>query len=324
MRSQKHEPDHLPRHPLVQQIPHGEEVAQRLGHLLPLHLQHLVVHPDPGELPLRMGALRLRDLVLVVRKHQVIPAAVNIERLPQQRIRHGRALDMPPRPPLAPRALPPRLTRLRRLPEHEVHRVFLVGRHFDPRPRDHVIHRAARQRAIGLVGPHPEQHVPLRLIGMAARNQILDHRHHRADPLGRARHIRRLQRPHGRHVLQIPPTRLLGDLPDVPPALLRPRDDLVIHVGEVAHIAHVLGPIDMPQQAEQHVEHDDRPRVADMRPVIDRRPADIHAHPARRDGDQKLFLPGLGVVQMNVHEGSSGVPAGFSNFVWMRKETWPA
>ena len=54
--------------------------------------------------------------------------------------------------------------------------------------------------------------------------------------------------------------------------------DLVIDVGDVADVGDVVGAIDVPQQAEQHVEHDDRARVADVGEVIDRRPADIHAH----------------------------------------------
>ena len=37
----------------------------------------------------------------------------------------------------------------------------------------------------------------------------------------------------------------------------------------------------MPQQPEQHVEHDHRPRIADMGEVVDRRPAHIHAHVLR-------------------------------------------
>ena len=57
--------------------------------------------------------------------------------------------------------------------------------------------------------------------------------------------------------------------------LRRARVDLVVDVGDVAHIGDVVGAVEMAQQPEQHVEHDDRPRIADMGEVIDRRPTYI-------------------------------------------------
>ena len=57
--------------------------------------------------------------------------------------------------------------------------------------------------------------------------------------------------------------------------------DLVVDVGDVARVDDVRLAVEPPQQPEQHVEDDDRPRVADMGEVVDRRPADIHAHRAR-------------------------------------------
>ena len=56
--------------------------------------------------------------------------------------------------------------------------------------------------------------------------------------------------------------------------------DLVVDVGDVAGVDHVIGAVEMAQQAEEHVEHDDRPRVADMGEVVDRRAADIEPHRA--------------------------------------------
>ncbi len=70
--------------------------------------------------------LALRDLVLVMRKDQVEAAAVDVERLPEQRVRHRRALDVPARPAGAPRRRPLRLVGLRELPQREVERVLLL------------------------------------------------------------------------------------------------------------------------------------------------------------------------------------------------------
>ena len=211
---------------------------------------------------------------------------------------------MPAGAAITPRAFPPRREGIRRLPQYEIHRVFLEGRHLDPRACDHVIDRAARQRAIVFVRPYAEQHMALFGIGMAAVDQGLDHRHHRADIFGRARLMAWPQCAQGVHIGMIPGDRLIGDVADRAAGLGGLGVDLVIHVGEVAHIGHMRRPIDMPQQAEQRVEHHHGPGVADMGAVIDGRAADIHAHVFGVQGSELLLLPGLGIVQPDRHLSS--------------------
>ena len=109
MRREYHKADHLAGHALLQQVPHCEEVAQGLGHLLALHLQHLVVHPEPRHFLCAIGTAALGDLVFMVRKLQVQPATVNIKHIAQKRLRHGRAFNMPARTATPPRAVPPGL-----------------------------------------------------------------------------------------------------------------------------------------------------------------------------------------------------------------------
>ena len=62
------------------------------------------------------GAERLRDLVLVVREHEVAAATVDVEAVAEDLQRHRGALDVPARTARAPRRLPARLAGLRRLP----------------------------------------------------------------------------------------------------------------------------------------------------------------------------------------------------------------
>ena len=45
----------------------------------------------------------------------------------------------------------------------------------------------------------------------------------------------------------------------------------------------------MTQQAVQHVENDQRAGIADVRVIINRGAAHIHAHPARIDGRKVFF-----------------------------------
>ena len=93
---------------LRQHVPQREEIAQALGHLLAVHLQHAVMQPVSREMAARKRAQALRPLILMMRKNQIRPAAMNIEILAQISPGHGTALDMPARPPAPPRALPPR------------------------------------------------------------------------------------------------------------------------------------------------------------------------------------------------------------------------
>ncbi|OIQ63110.1 hypothetical protein GALL_553540 [mine drainage metagenome] len=77
--------------------------------------------------------------------------------------------------------------------------------------------------------------------------------------------------------------------------------DLVVDVGDVADIGDVVRAVKMPQQPEQHVEHDDRACIADMGEVIDRRPADIHAHIAAIERREDALLLGQGIVESQFH-----------------------
>jgi hypothetical protein len=111
----------------------------------------------------------------------------------------------------------------------------------------------------------------------------LDHLHHAVDMRGGARLVRRLEAAERGGVLVKPVGGLLGDFCDrlvqgqIRIIAQRAGVDLVVHVGDVAHIGDVALAIDMAQQPVEHIKHDQRPGIADMGIVIDRRSADIHA-----------------------------------------------
>ncbi len=73
---------------VFQYLMEQEEVPQRLAHLLGIHLQHAGMHPvvcEGGP----ASAFRLSALVLVVREHQVLATAMDVERKPQILMGHG-------------------------------------------------------------------------------------------------------------------------------------------------------------------------------------------------------------------------------------------
>ena len=264
-----------------------------------------------------MRAARLGDLVLVVREDQIEPAAVDVEYVAQQLARHRRALDVPAgaagRPDAGGR-WPRRFARHRRLPQYEVVDVALVGFDLHPRARFHLAKRSPRKPAIIRHRGHVEQHMVIGDVSVAAFQQRLAQRYHFRDEVGRARfgcgrqHAKRcdvlveLRRGLRRQFAN----RLDWWQRRIP--LCRPLVDLVIDVGDVARIGDVLGAVDLPQQPEQHVEHDDRPCVADMGKIVNGRPAHVHAHIGPIDGLQPLLAARQRVVECQISVGHDERP----------------
>ena len=288
--------ENLARHQFVD----GDEVAERLRHLLAFHLQEAVVHPHIGHRRRAMRAARLRDLVLVVREDKIEPAAVNIKDLAQVFLGHRRAFDVPARTSRsfdAGRRRPRRLASQRGLPQDKIVDVALVGLDLDSRASFHFAERAAGQLAVVRHRGHVEQHMVVGDIGMAAHNELLDDRLHFPDMRGRARLDRRRQDAERRDVGVELQRRSRSYLAYRNPLGGGLGVDLVVDIGDIARVGDVFGPVDVPQQPEQHVEHDDRPRIADVSTVIDRRAADIHPHIGRIDGLEPLLAARQRVVE---------------------------
>jgi hypothetical protein len=180
--------------------------------------------------------------------------------------------------------------------------MLLVGRDFHARAGDHVVERAARQLAVVRHRRDVEQHMALRRIGKALRDQRLHDRDHLRHILGRARFGGGPHRVQGAHVIVIELGGARCQVGDALAVRLRRVHDLVFDVGDVAHIGDVRRAISMAQQPEQRVKHHHRPRVADMRIVVDGRAADIHAHVLGIDRRERLLLARKGVVEVDGHD----------------------
>src|SRR5215471_21038667 len=131
------------------------------------------MHPISDELTAAMGALALRDLVLVMRKDEIETAGVDIEGLPQVGFAHRRTLDVPARPPSAPRTIPSRKICIRWLPKHEIGGIAFVGCDLYPGAGDHLVAAAPRQHPVIGVRGDRKQHMAFGDIGMLARDQSL-------------------------------------------------------------------------------------------------------------------------------------------------------
>ena len=154
----------------------------------------------------------------------------------------------------------------------------------------------AAQAAVTRVSRRVEIHVAVaghvRVVFLL--QQAHDFNHFR-DVLGGARVQRRgqhVQRLHHRVKFsdvvfrQLSPVALLG---------VGAADDLVVDVGEIRDELNAVAAVF--QIAPHDVRRDRRTRVAQMQRVVNRRPADVHAHAlaGRIDRLEFLFLTGLGV-----------------------------
>ena len=270
----------------------GDEVAQRLAHLLAVDRDHVVVHPVTCRIVPQRGG-RLRDLALVVREHQIHAASVDVEAFAQVTGTHRRALHMPAGEPLSPRRRPAHdmLGRCL-LPQREVIGVALVALPVQlARVGDDVVEVTTRKPAViifGVVFLHVEIDRAVRLVGKAVGEDLLDELDLLDDmPRGigfdrRGLDVERIHRTvvtlrivvRHFHRLQLLEARLLGDL-------VLPLVGVVLQVPHIRYVTHVTHLVAAGLQVAEHqVERHGRPGVPQVRVAVDRGAADIHAHAA--------------------------------------------
>ena len=170
----------------LEQVDEGDEVAERLRHLLAVEVQHAVVHPVPRERVTRRRRLaRSRSRGAGTRgrcRHR------GCRSVAEQLQRHRRALDVPARAPETPRRVPRRFAGFGRLPECEVDRGALALVDIDARARalEQFFERAVRQRSV--IGERVDLEVhalALDHVRVTVRDELRDELDHLRDPLGR-------------------------------------------------------------------------------------------------------------------------------------------
>lgn len=279
-----------------QDVADGEEVAKGLGHLLLVHHHHAAVHPGV-DVVATVGAAGLGDLVLVVGELQVGAAAVDVEVVAKVLGVHGGALDVPAGATRAPGAVPGRLAGLGHLPQHEVERVALGFDHVDPGAGLQLLQILAGELAVVGEGFDDEHDVAVvRHVGVLFLQQGFDQGDDFTNVLGGAGFDVRAQHAEGVEVLVHVADQTFGEIVAGDLGLGGALDDLVIHVGDVAHIGEIVTGVT--QVAGHHVEGDEGAAVADMTVIVDSDATHIHAHLARVDRFEFFFLTSECVVYL--------------------------
>ena len=264
---------------LLEHIADSEEVAKRLAHLLVIHTHKTVMHPKMSEW-LARGAFALGNFVFVVGKLEVGAAAVDVKSLAQSGAAHGRALDVPARSASAKFTRPFGVSRLFGLggfPQHKVQRVFLAIQHCHAFAGAQLVQRLARQLAVASELAHRVIHITIAgAVGQALALQLADQGQHLRHIFGRAGFHRRWLNPQSANIGMHRGNHFVGELADSDAPLQSTLDDLVVNVGDVAHIGHPQATGLEP--ALHHIKRHHHAGVPDVAQVVDGHAAHIHAY----------------------------------------------
>ena len=215
---------------------------------------------------------------------------------------------MPAGPAFAPGRGPLRLARLGALPQHEVERVFLGAVHLHALARAQLVEALARQLAVAREAPHREVHVAGRgSVGELAFLEPPDQLEHLRHVARGARLVVGLFHAERRHVLVHGADVALGERRHALALLGGAADDLVVDVGDVAHVgdAQAAGA----QPALHHVEHHHHARMPEMAVVVHGHAAHVHPHFARVQGHEVLLGARHRVIDTQHAVGGGGRPA---------------
>ncbi len=215
---------------------------------------------------------------------------------------------MPARPSFAPRRIPGRLALFRLLPQHEIERILLGAIDLDALAGAQLVERLAGEPAVTRKLAHRVIDVAVRgLVGKPALLQHPDHVEHALHVLRRARLDIGFFDAERRGVLVHRLDEARGQRLDGLVVVLRAPDDLVVDIGDIAHVGdfETRGA----QPAPHHVEHHHHPRMAQMAVVVDGHAAHVHAHLA---GGERHEIPLVARQRIVDFEHGSAVmgPAG--------------
>ena len=190
---------------------------------------------------------------------------------------------------------PRRLARPGRLPEHEVERIVLRGLDGHALSGAQVVEVSPRELAVAGEVANGEVDIPVgAAVGEPLALEDVDEFEHRADVAGRARLAVGREEVQPRAVLGERGRRALGQGLDGLAAQARPLHDLVVDVGDVAHVGD--GEPARAKPPHDEVEHGERARIADVDIVVDRGAADIDARAAGNQRDEGFLPAREGVV----------------------------
>ena len=239
-------------------------------------------------------------LVLVVGEDQILATGVNVERQTEVLRSHGSALDVPPRPHVAPLGLvgdpPPELRQVRTTHQREIAGiVLLVVIQVDGGAAPDLGQVDAAELAIAGEAADVEVDGPPHLVRCARPGQRLRHFDHVVDVLGGTRVVIGREHPECGHVVIEFGGVVVGELVESLSPARRLADGLVIDVRQVDDVAYLIAV--MLEHLLQDVYGEQTANQADVCQVVQGRTAGVDAHLALVEGPKVHLAPGQGVVE---------------------------
>ncbi len=224
-----------------------------------------------------------------MREKQVFSTTVDIKCGAQVVVAHHRTLQMPARTALPPGAWPEGLPRLGLFPERKIHGMAFFFVHGYSTSGLHVFQFSPGKLPVALVFFHRKIDVFSGHIGHPSIQQGGNHLDHAFHMFGGPGLVVGLEDSEPPHILVKGIDIFTGDNIRILARLVRPLNDLVIHIRKITDIGHLESPA--PEVTDQDVENDGRSGMPDVAKVIHRDPADIHGNLFLSKRLEKLFLP---------------------------------
>jgi hypothetical protein len=291
---------------LEQEVAEGVEVAFGLGHLLAFDEKKADVKPVACEGLVR-GGFTLRDLVFVMRKHEVFAAGVEIEGVAEIFHCHGGAFDVPAGAAVAERRIPRSLGGVVRglggFPESEVTcGVFFILVEVDAGAVFDAGEIFLGELAVG--GEARDAEVPaavLGLVGDVLGGEAFDEGNHAVDVFGGARDLLGLLDAERGHVFEEGLLEFGAELADGFACGRSVADDLIVDVGDVHDVVQFEA-VEAGGAAED-VDVQKGAEVADVAVVIDSGAAAVEAQGLAIGGEERFDFSGEGVEEFESHAG---------------------
>ena len=194
------------------------------------------------------------------------------------------------------------------LPQHEIERVVFARRHVHAFAGPKFVERFAGELAVTLELADGVIHVAIPgAVGKLAPFERADHVDHRRHVLRGARLVIGFLDAERRGIFVHRGYEAGGQRLDRLVVLLSALDDLVLDVRDVLNVGDAKARCSQPPPHDVESDHDTR--VSEVAVVVDGHSADVHAHLAGRDRNERLLLSRKRVIDLQ-HSGSGEVRGG--------------
>ena len=92
----------------------------------------------------------------------------------------------------------------------------------------------------------------------------------------------------------------LGQGGEILTIIIGTGDDLVVNIGDIAHIGHLFRTIDMAQVTVNDIKHHQHPRMTNMAIVIYRHTTHVHSDTCRIDRNKAFLLLGKVIMYLEL------------------------